>query len=129
MRGVLGVSGGIPGTPGLHGSPASGVVFALDGMLGEVSLWFDGNGLLGQTMAHEIGHYLGLFHTTEMQQGMTDRLADTPECPQSIMSDPYRMSECPDYGNLMFPTASMRDSVEVTPLQKGILRGQPNVQP
>ena len=30
-------------------------------------------------MAHETGHYLGLFHTRELIEGVTDQLDDTPE--------------------------------------------------
>jgi hypothetical protein len=35
---------------------------------------------LGQTMAHEGGHFLGLFHTTEAEGTAFDPLPDTPEC-------------------------------------------------
>ena len=128
MEGVLGVSGGIPGSPGLHGGPISGVVFATEGLLGQSSIFMNGNELLGQTMAHEIGHYLGLFHTSEMQGDQTDPINDTPSCPSATISS-REMQSCPDYDNLMFPTASMRDSVVITDQQSEILRGQPNVQP
>lgn len=69
---ILGVAGGIPGPP-LAGTGASGVaVTALD---------LDRNpGRVGRTMAHEGGHFLGLYHTTEREGGTHDPLPDTPEC-------------------------------------------------
>ena len=30
--------------------------------------------------AHESGHYLGLYHTTEANAGIFDPLGDTPQC-------------------------------------------------
>jgi hypothetical protein len=52
----LGVSGGIPGPVGLHGTRHSGVVVAWDGLSARV---------VGHVLAHELAHYLGLYHTTE----------------------------------------------------------------
>ncbi|MEL6181997.1 MAG: M43 family zinc metalloprotease, partial [Myxococcota bacterium] len=52
---------------------------------------------LGQTMAHEIGHFLGLRHTTE-HGGGGDPIQDTAEC-----SDPQDGTRCPDANNFMFP--------------------------
>ncbi len=103
---LLGVSGGIPGAPGLHGNPANGLVFSVS------SLGAD-NKLVAHIMAHEIGHYLGLRHTTEFvlggpleetfeeYLGASDPLEDTPVC-EAIMMGP---DNCPDVDNLMFPAA------------------------
>ncbi len=70
---VLGLAGGIPG-PLYVGGPRSGVVLSLQAAPQGV--------LLGRAMAHEIGHYLGLFHTTEEtlsgQTAVHDNLPDTP---------------------------------------------------
>ena len=56
---VLGIAGGIPGPPGEHAALSSGVVVTYDsGIVG-------GSANLGQVIAHEAGHYLGLFHSTE----------------------------------------------------------------
>lgn len=49
-------------------------------------------------VAHELGHFLGLNHTTSME-GQDDGLSDTPLCGASIEGD---MASCPDANNLMF---------------------------
>ncbi len=73
--GTLGVAGGIPGPAGTHGTSQSGVVVSFDTSI------VGGNGTFaGQIMAHELGHYLGLFHGTEqstMLFGGADPIADT----------------------------------------------------
>jgi hypothetical protein len=70
---------------------------------------------VARTMAHEGGHWLGLWHTSEQNGKLFDPLADTPECPtaQDVNMDKIvRSSECASSGadNLMFweagPTAS-----------------------
>jgi hypothetical protein len=74
---VLGIAGGIPGPPLVQGDPRGGVVIAVEShadprIPGEVFT----------TMAHEVGHFLGLFHTSEQAffgPQFHDPLADTPE--------------------------------------------------
>lgn len=94
-----GVSGGIPGPP-RHGTMHSGVLVALRSFqdLAEKR---------GCTTAHELGHYLGLFHVSESSGTRFDPLSDTPECPKSRDADgdgKVETSECLDHGskNLMF---------------------------
>ncbi|MEM1418136.1 MAG: hypothetical protein AAGH15_24790 [Myxococcota bacterium] len=56
---TLGVAGAIPGPAGLPGTGESGVVLAFDeAVIGEAEF-------AGQVLAHELGHFLGLFHVTE----------------------------------------------------------------
>lgn len=70
---LLGVSGGIPGVPSVPGTPRAGIAVAAD---------VDDPVRFGRTMAHEIGHYLGLFHTTEAKSGDDDPVADPlPDTP------------------------------------------------
>jgi len=92
-------AGGIPGPLGMHGTGASGIAIATDMMAGEPQM-------LGRTLAHEIAHYLGLFHTSEADGSVYDPLDDTPECRPEQDRDGDRLSvaDCQDHGadNLMF---------------------------
>jgi hypothetical protein len=67
---VGGVSAAIPGDP-RGGEPLSGVVVATSFSEDDAA-----RDLLGLTMAHEIGHFLGLFHSEEAN-GFEDNLSDT----------------------------------------------------
>jgi hypothetical protein len=98
MGDVLGISGGIPGTLGLHGTAGSGVAIAVD-VAGLTELPF--------VAQHELSHQMGLFHTTEMDGYAVEPLADTPIC--NIRNDRngdgiVSSRECRPYGgdNLMF---------------------------
>jgi hypothetical protein len=66
-------AGGVPGPPAMQGTAGSGIAISTDMMAG------DARGL-GRTLAHELAHYLGLFHTSESSGVVYDRLNDTPEC-------------------------------------------------
>ncbi|MEE2757888.1 MAG: hypothetical protein VYA30_14625, partial [Myxococcota bacterium] len=81
---VGGISGGTPG-PLRPETVRSGVAVA--------TLLSSSPGELGHVMAHETGHYLGLFHTQETVGGIVDQLNDTPT--GFFSSD-----------NLMFPTVT-----------------------
>jgi HEAT repeat protein len=105
---VVGLANGIPGPPALPGLPGGGVVVSL------VALEFDPT-LVGQIMAHEGGHYLGLMHTTERTGTIFDLLEDTPQCPASEYDtdgdDAVDDEECAPSGgssNLMFWSADGR---------------------
>lgn len=103
--GTLGEAGGIPGPVGLQGIDEAGVIMALDAHL-DVGSNLDTD-LLGGTIAHEVGHQLGLFHTTEDDGSRIESLDDTPVCPASadVDSDGYfSAEECEafDGPNFMF---------------------------
>lgn len=86
--GLLGVSGGIPGSP--TPSPRSGVAVSFLAHGGADGAFSDAEVLvLGETLAHEAGHYLGLFHPVEGDFGDLDPLTDTPSCQgqQSCLSN------------------------------------------
>lgn len=127
MRGVIGISSGLPGPAGLHGTHGSGVVFTaeymgapVDDALGTTT---DGNAYTALLLAHEVGHWLGLFHTTEQGGQMHDPLADTPQC-----SSPENADRCPDWGNLMFPFAAAANTT-VTADQGFVLSANPATHP
>ncbi len=87
--GLLGRAGGIPG-PAMQGTSDSGVVVSLADYYELPSQV--GVSLTARTMVHEMGHQLGLSHTTE--QSLTaeygwlhDPIADTPQCQNDINSD------------------------------------------
>lgn len=83
MGAVLGVSGGIPGPVAVPGAARSMVVVAFPDIpagFGSPAKSHD----VGLTIAHEGGHYLGLFHSSENDFGgfgpkLHDPLPDTPE--------------------------------------------------
>jgi len=74
---ILGVSGGVPGPPLSQGTWRSGVAIVIRSVPGAPAA-------IDTTMAHEMGHFLGLFHTSEQNMGgyipaIHDPLPDTPE--------------------------------------------------
>ncbi|WP_158542735.1 zinc-dependent metalloprotease family protein [Lujinxingia litoralis] len=115
--GLLGISAGLPGAAGLHGSPSSGLVFSTAG-LGQ------DNATVGQIMAHEIGHYLGLRHTTEHLGSAQDPITDTPSC---LFPDLGYF--CSDAKNFMFPFSLGPDQRQTTAGQSFVLRRNPLVRP
>jgi len=117
-RAVLGISLGIPGAAGMHGSSLSGVA-----MTGEYLGNSDGgNQLSANILAHELGHFLGLYHTSEQDGDNFDPLDDTPEC-----EDMSSMTGCEDWGNLMFPGADVGNN-ELTLDQSFVIGVNPLTQ-
>lgn len=106
----LGVAGGIPGPPLQMGTPQAGVAIAL-----QVS--GPGTNYLGVVIAHEVGHFLGLFHTEEAALNgnlpLQDQLPDTA---------------ANAYTNLMYwsPNEQSRD---LTAQQAAVLRSSPWMEP
>lgn len=92
---------------------------------------------VGQVLAHEIGHFLGLLHTTTFSpspanptETLDDGLADTPRCNVLVDANGDGVvglgDGCPDEGNLMFyQTASQQ---LLTPQQADVLQGMLSVQ-
>lgn len=76
---VYGLAGDIPGP--LVSTSRSGVLVASllaagpDGFFSK-----EEQRLYGETLAHEAGHFLGLFHPVEVAYDRWDALGDTPEC-------------------------------------------------
>lgn len=68
----LGSAGGIPGPMAMNGRASSGIAIAVD--------LHRGSNDLVNTLVHEGGHYLGLFHTSEINGIVLEPLPDTAEC-------------------------------------------------
>lgn len=106
---VFGAAGGIPGP--LLGTDRSAVtISALLSAGGDGRFNAGEQALYAETIAHEVGHYLGLFHPAELPRfgdAVTswDALPDTPEC--------TTFDDCSDTlgGNLMFPTPICAEAV------------------
>lgn len=99
--GIFGVAGGIPGPIGSTGRSA--VLISMEESAGADGLFQDFEvQILAETMAHEVGHYLGLFHPIELPSGDAisawDALEDTHRCTTFV--------ECIRTlgDNVMFPT-------------------------
>jgi hypothetical protein len=103
----LGNAAGIPGSMGIANS-WNGVLISLTAHASGTTL---DSQLLGETAAHEMGHQLGLFHTTESGGTQFDILSDTLECQKSTQDNnsDWKVSaeECEGYGgeNVMFWTS------------------------
>ena len=100
----LGNAAGIPGSIGIANS-WNGVLISLTAHVSGSTL--DAQ-LLGETAAHEMGHQLGLFHTTEKWGTEFDIISDTAECAKSSRDNNddglVSAEECDGYGdnNVMF---------------------------
>lgn len=100
---LAGVAGAIPSSGGLPGTGANGVAIARGLADGRT---------LGATLAHEIGHAMGLFHTVEANPDYGDQLDDTP------VGEAGR-------DNVMYPTAGI-EARRFSPQQAEIMRrGRP----
>jgi hypothetical protein len=101
---ILGKAGGPPGLATYSGTSKSGmVVTTLD--------LADDPAYVGRIAAHEAGHFLGLFHTTEADPALDlhDPISDTPQCPASADANAngqLNTSECAGSGaeNVMWWT-------------------------
>ena len=126
--GVIGLSAGIPGPFNLHGTVVSGTLAEYNG---------DGTGtILGFTLAHEFGHFLGLWHTSQTNSGGTeirfqDPISDTMSCTTADLSGPLSpaIDNCPDRDNLMFPFVSNDSDPPITAGQAQVILNNPAIYP
>ena len=104
------------GLPGPLGSD-----LATSAVLVSSSAFIDRDGFLDvagmtETTAHEVGHYLGLYHTSEFDRTFHDPITDTPQCTET---------DCPAefWNNLMTPGSTNR--TDITPGQGAVMRNHP----
>jgi len=77
---IPGVAASVPNPPYLPGTVASGVAIATRGPLSvPPGQRFLDPPAIGQTLCHELGHALGMFHTSEYDEVSHDVYDDTPE--------------------------------------------------
>jgi hypothetical protein len=100
---LVGIDGAIPGPSAIPGTLNSGtaVVLANFGFeraagacSGAVDLGGCGTDQVAYVAAHEAGHWLGLYHTTEASGTFFDPLGDTPACPCSACAPPGQRAQC-----------------------------------
>lgn len=100
---IVGIDGSIPGpsaVPGTVGSGAAVVLadFGREAIRGacEGSMRLDacGTDKVAYVAAHEAGHWLGLYHTSEATGTLFDPLADTPTCECSACATPNQRPSC-----------------------------------
>jgi len=122
---IVGVAAGIPGAMVAETS-ASGVVVTVDAhrsVEGDLDTT-----AMQSVIAHELGHQLGLWHTSERSGTAHDPLDDTSECTDEHDSDgdgTMDASECPDGLNLLFWEATPERQVHLTADQIYLLQRSP----
>lgn len=122
---LLGVAGGVPAAP-FVGTIGSSLLIALEPHLNAAGTQVNMQAIVS-TVAHEIGHMMGLFHTSESDGSEHDPIADTPQCEYRERDenddDMVTVSECRGYGaeNLMFWEAEP-SAVALSPTQKAVVQ-------
>ncbi len=97
---IVGIDGTIPGPASIGGTVASGAAVSVADLRGgscQASPDYVGCGAdrIAYVIAHEAGHFLGLYHVTEEYGAEFDPLLDTPTCPCTSCS-PGAPSSCAD---------------------------------
>ncbi len=115
-----GVSGGLPG-PLIASAQGAVVISWLANAGGDGAFSADDVTLYGATLAHEAGHYLGLFHVVETDYAYWDAIDDTPQCSTE--------SECDSAlgPNLMYPVPVCSDGWDDCIAQEDLSDGQTGV--
>lgn len=148
---VIGIDGSIPGPATVNGTVKSGAaVSGTDLLAGScpatgapLSLLTCGPDLVAYVAAHETGHFLGLYHTSEATGGAFDPLNDTPHCECSAACGVtstdcsfglgpdrcvQRRADCSGGQNLLFWAVQSATSIGfLSPQQGRVVRASPVV--
>lgn len=127
-------------TSGIPGPPAHPALTRRGAVLVALSQAPASSERFAEMLGHELGHYLGLSHTSEWHGAQHDPIADTPECDagragqRTADGEPLLSAEdCAGFGggNLMFytpPRSSAFRQDTLSPGQGAILRRNPSVR-
>ena len=96
---VVGVDGTIPGPSSIGGTIHSGAAVSAADLssgtcTGSLNLAACGADVVGYIAAHEGGHWLGLYHTSESDGETFDPIADTPTCVCDTCVSPSQRPNC-----------------------------------
>ncbi len=158
---VVGIDGSVPGPSSVGGTVASGAAVSMANLYWQrpatpgcgptPSFYNCGADRGAYIAAHEMGHFLGLYHETEFDGTLFDPLSDTPTCPCSQcrpagaaqqcypavpLDSAYQMTgadctaspTCGGGGDLMFWLVSSASQGTLTAQQGQILRANPLVR-
>ncbi len=116
----LGYSMGLPG-PYSPSRDTSAVLVSTEGFARNGNLDADG---LASSLAHEIGHFLGLYHTSEKLGAAHDPLDDTPTCTNSLScTDEFKRNIMSS--SFWLAGASPASRNQFSEKQGNIMRGHP----
>ena len=106
---VVGIDGTIPGPSSLSGTVHSGAAVSLADLFSHTGSCVGGPDiscgadLTAFIAAHEAGHFLGLFNTTESDGRDFDPITDTPKCPCLYCSSSTDRPKCVTGGTASSP--------------------------
>ncbi len=151
---VVGIDGTIPGPSSIGGTIHSGAAVSLADLgttdcIGSFSVKTCGPDSVAYIAAHEGGHFMGLFHTSEASGEFFDPLTDTPTCRCESCVAPAKVGGCTRDGtgtqvlpqscrttdktcgggdNLMFWIFDQSAQGKLSPQQGQVMRLNPVVQ-
>src|SRR5207244_3113034 len=106
---VVGIDGTIPGPSSFSGTVHSGAAVSLADLFSppicdpNINIGACGADQVAFIAAHEAGHFLGLFHTTEADGRYFDPLTDSAKCPCTQCASSTDLPNCSTGGTADHP--------------------------